>query len=184
VHERLLAALAQMSAKKGGLQGLARALRLAAAATGSPELSPAGFAKALRDFGLGLSDAEVAALFAHYDPSRSGFVGHAEFMRGLAGDMPEARRALVLKAFAKIDRHGRGVVSLADLASAFSARQHPLVLNGARTERQVAEEFLGMLDSSHGSVTLQDFLDYYACFSASTRDDSFFGLSLWNAWGN
>jgi calcyphosin len=53
------------------------------------------FTKAMQDYMLGFSEAEIASLFRTFDSDRSGLIEYDEFLRAIRGPMNPARRAIV-----------------------------------------------------------------------------------------
>lgn len=99
------------------------------------------------------------------------------------GDLTKNRRALVEKAFQKLDANGNGVVEVDDLVGVYNASKHPAVLEGRKTEEQVLGEFLETFEQHHNvktdsqadfQVTLEEFVEYYTNVSASIDDDMYF----------
>ena len=82
----------------------------------SKAISRSEFQKAMRDFGVGLTKAEVDTVFRFYDKDGSGDLSFHEFLRGVRGEMNERRKALVQQAFQKLDHNGNGRVELDDIA--------------------------------------------------------------------
>ena len=56
--------------------------------------------------------------------------------------MPACRRALVQRAFAKLDANFDGVITVDDLKGVYNGRKHPKYLNGMWTEAEVFQEWL------------------------------------------
>jgi hypothetical protein len=71
--------------------------------------------------------------------------------------MNEFRKALVMKAFKKLDANKNGVIQLDDIKLFYSAKLNPEVLSGKKTEEQVLLEFLGNFDTiqKDGTVTYE-----------------------------
>ena len=100
------------------------------------------FAKLLNDYRLGFIDSDVKKLFAIFDLDRSGSIDYDEFVKGVVGDMNDYRKGFVKKAFKKLDKDNSGVVDIEDLRGVYSARLHPDVKAGKKTEDEVLAEFL------------------------------------------
>jgi hypothetical protein len=101
------------------------------------------------------------------------------------GALNARRRDIVRRCFEKFDRTGDGVVTAEDLRGVYSARRHPDVMAGKRSEEEVLREFLETFEvggSKDGVVTLSEFENYYANVSASIDGDDYFELVLTNAW--
>jgi hypothetical protein len=100
------------------------------------------------------------------------------------GELNERRKAIVQKAFNKMDRDGSGVVDKKDLIGCFSAKYHPQVVTGEKTEAQVFNDFLKSFGgNADGTVTFQQFYDTYRDISASIPfDDDYFVLVITRSW--
>ena len=95
------------------------------------------------------------------------------------GQLNGSRLALVQRAFKKLDKDGSGQLDFNDICDVYSAKRHPAVLDGRKTERQVLEEFLQtfemhLSDKPDGIVTMDEFVEYYTNVSASIDDDEYF----------
>lgn len=149
------------------------------------------FTKAMKDYMLGFSDAEIKILFGYFDVDRSGTVDYDEFIRTLRGPMNPGRRKLVAQAYAKLDKDGNGYIDVNDIKGVYSAKTHPDVLNGKKTEEQILMEFLETFETHHSLrnngapdhiVTKEEFDEYYNNISASIDNDQYFELMMNNAW--
>jgi Ca2+-binding EF-hand superfamily protein len=105
--------------------------------------------------------------------------------------MNDKRRVYVAQAFKKLDRDGNGYVDINDITGVYSAKSHPEVKSGKKTEQQVLLEFLETFEASHNMrnneapdhiVTKEEFDEYYNNISASIDDDEYFALMMNNAW--
>lgn len=96
---------------------------------GSETLSPAEFRKALREYGVGLTDDEIMTLFERFDLDSSGSLDYHEFLRGVRGEISDRRRALVRAAYAKLARDASSV-DADDIKLAYDAKRHPDVVAG------------------------------------------------------
>jgi Ca2+-binding EF-hand superfamily protein len=134
VQEKLRTILARRGAK--GIIGLGRSFKIMDD-DGSRSLGPQEFSKAMRDFGMGITEHEVAALFKIYDTDGSGGISFDEFLHGLRGPMSPLRLDLVYQAFAKMDRTNDGVITIEDIEGCYNAREHPDVKAGRKTEREI-----------------------------------------------
>ena len=64
------------------------------------------------------------------DRNKDGSLDFGEFVRGFVGEMSEGRKAVVRKAFNRIDPNKSGEGSLNDMKKFYCARKHPSVANG------------------------------------------------------
>ena len=149
------------------------------------------FTKAMQDYMLGFSDQEIATLFKAFDLDKSGFIEYDEFLRVIRGPMNANRKQWVAKAFAKLDRDGNGYVDINDITGVYTAKTHPDVVSGKKTEQQILLEFLETFETAHNMrnntapdhiVTKEEFEEYYNNVSASIDDDEYFALMMTNAW--
>ena len=149
------------------------------------------FTKAMKDYMLGFSDNEIKQLYAYFDSDRSGSVDYDEFLRSLRGPMNPFRRKLVAQAYNKLDKDRSGYIDINDIKGVYSAKTHPDVLNGKKTEEQILLEFLETFETHHSLrnngapdhvVTKEEFDEYYNNVSASVDNDQYFELMMNNAW--
>lgn len=147
------------------------------------------FSKAMRDFSVELTEAEVQTLFGYIDRNRSGSIDYDEFLRAVRGPMNEFRTALVSRAYSKLDRDKSGVIDINDIRGFYSARSHPDVKSGKKSEDQILGEFLETFEMHHNldgprdqSVTREEFQEYYNNISMSVDNDQYFELMMTNTW--
>lgn len=158
---------------------------------GSRTLNQQEFAKACKDFKIGISEENIPILFTYFDSNRDGCLNIDEFLMAIRGDLSEKRLALVEQAFRKIDRDNSGVLDINDIKDSYNASKHPDVVSGKKTVDQVLVEFLETFETHHnllngtasdGSVTLDEFVEYYKNISASIDNDDYFALVMNNSW--
>ena len=149
------------------------------------------FSKAMSDYMLGFSEGEVQTLFAYVDYDRSGLIEYDEFLRAIRGPMNANRKAIVMKAFNKMDADGSGMIDINDIRGVYKADKHPDVLAGKKTEQQVLSEFLETFETAHSMrneqtpdhiVSKDEWVEYYNNVSASIDRDDYFALMMNNAW--
>ena len=61
--------------------------------------------------------------------------------------MNNTRKALIIKAFRKLDKTGDGVITVDDLRGVYNVKHHPKFQNGEWTEDQCLRQFLDSFDS-------------------------------------
>ena len=105
--------------------------------------------------------------------------------------MTQPRLALVKRAFKKLDRDGSGVVDIEDIKGVYNASKHPDVISGKKSEDAILVEFLETFETHHsimtggsrdGSITEEEFVEYYTNISASVDNDEYFSLVMNNSW--
>lgn len=63
--------------------------------------------------------------------------------------MNDFRRALVEKAFRKLDKDSSGFLDIDDIKDLYNASKHPDVIQGKKTEQQILMEFLETFEAHH-----------------------------------
>ncbi|OMJ76623.1 hypothetical protein SteCoe_23966 [Stentor coeruleus] len=172
-----------------GIIGLARQFKIMDD-DNSHELDMQEFTKALRDYRVEISNNEIQALFKYIDRNRSGAVDYDEFLRSVRGPMNGFRKALVAKAFNKLDADNSEILDINDVKKFYNARGHPDVRSGKKTEDEVLGEFLETFEMHHNldggqndrRVTREEFDEYYNNISMSIDNDQYFELMMNNAW--
>jgi len=149
------------------------------------------FAKACRDFKIGISEENVPTLFSMFDANGDGTLQYAEFIFAVRGDLNERRMEAVKKAWAAADTNNSNTLHYRSMKETFNASKHPDVVLGQRSEQAVLNEFLETFDAHHNlySTTARDslvtegeFVDYYRSVSASIESDEAFILMVGNSW--
>ena len=138
----------------------------------------------LRENGHELTAAEFEKVFRAFDRNNTGKIDYDEFIRAIRGDLNENRRAFVHMAFKKLDKTGEGLITIADLKDSYNVESHPKFISGEMSKAEVLEEFLKQWDTikPDGTVTINEFEDYYKDVSASIDRDDYFELMMRNAW--
>jgi len=125
------------------------------------------------------------------DFDRSGLLEYDEFLRTIRGPMGAARKAIVMRAFNKMDSDGSGMIDINDIRGVYTADKHPDVLAGKKTEQQILSEFLETFETAHSMrnsetpdhvVSKDEWVEYYNNVSASIDRDDYFALMMNNAW--
>lgn len=100
------------------------------------------FRKLIKDYRIDLNENEIKKLFAIFDIDKGGSIDYDEFVKGVVGEMNDFRKNMVKKAFNKLDKNGNGTIEIDDLKGVYSAKNHPEVKQGKKTEDEVLAEFL------------------------------------------
>ena len=95
------------------------------------------FRYGLQDYGISLTKEEVEGLMQRFDRDGNGHIDYNEFLRFIRGDMNEARRSWVHKAYDKLDVNHDGKVMLMDIAQLYDASQHPDYKSGKKTKEMI-----------------------------------------------
>lgn len=173
-------------AERGGLNGIRTlaAIMRTMDNSGDRKLDREELKYGLRDYGVALSERELDTVLAAFDKNKDGRIDFDEFLRGIRGNLSARRRALIMMAYDTLDTDGSGVVTRADILAAYDTSKHPEVLAGKKTRDEVITEFMAQweTDKADGTVTRDEFLDYYKDVSASVDTDDYFELMIRNAW--
>ena len=188
--------LAQRVAKKirsrgaQGIIGLGRAFRVIDD-NNDGCLDHDEFAKAMRDYRISQDPAETQAIFEIFDTDKTGTISYNEFLRTIVGEMNDFRRNLATQAFKKFDKTGDGQIDINDLKISHSAKKHPDVMMGKKTEQEVLYEFLDTFESHYALlhpecrdhvINLNEWLEYYNNVSCNIEHDEYFEIMMRNAY--
>eukprot|EP00993_Chasmostoma_nieuportense_P006056 NODE_666_length_1960_cov_47.563557_g617_i0.p1 GENE.NODE_666_length_1960_cov_47.563557_g617_i0~~NODE_666_length_1960_cov_47.563557_g617_i0.p1 ORF type:complete len:625 (+),score=152.86 NODE_666_length_1960_cov_47.563557_g617_i0:69-1877(+) len=167
---------------RNGFRSLTRILRMMDD-DGNKQLNRYELQSGLNDYGIHPSQLELDQLMVFFDRDGSGQVSVTEFMRALRGEMNPYRTDLVLQAYGLLDYNCDGKVTFNDISQLYDASQHPEVLAGEKTAKEVTTAFIKGWDKNGDStITPAEFQDYYADLSAGIDDDQYFELMIRNAW--
>lgn len=165
-----------------GIHAMARVLKIMDD-NGDGKLDRSELSWGLKDYGIVLKPNELEAVFQYFDRDHNGFITFDEFLQGLRGPMSQRRLDLIRQAFDILDTTGDGVVTVDDIKNTYDCSWHPEVKSGNKAEAQVLAEFLRQWDGNKdGTITPQEFEEYYASVSASIDKDDAFELMMRNAW--
>jgi Ca2+-binding EF-hand superfamily protein len=106
--------------------------------------------KAMKNYQIDLNEAESRAVYDDFDEDGDGTVSIDEFIREIRGEMNDFRKNLANKAFTLMDKDGDGIIKVSDIKGVYSAKNHPDVKNGKKTEDQILGEFLDTFEMHHG----------------------------------
>ena len=151
---------------------------------GDKHLDKYEFQWGLRENGHVLNPKEMDELFAFFDENADGRISYNEFLKALRGDLNERRLGLIKLAYAKLDKNGDETVNLMDMKLAYDVSKHPNFIDRSKTADQILKEFMAQWDTieKDGTVTFEEFANYYKDVSASIDGDDEFELMIRNAW--
>lgn len=161
-----------------GIDGLGRLFRIADD-NGSRNLDlHEELPKLLGDIGVLINKTEIDELARILDRDGNGMISYDEFIYHLAPPMNARRIDIVNKAYNSIDKNNDGHITIEDIK-----KINPD--NGTRRTSAQAffDNFTRCFDKNgNGSITREEFIDYYRDISPSIDNDEYFETMLKNAW--
>eukprot|EP00058_Branchiostoma_floridae_P003809 XP_002589297.1 hypothetical protein BRAFLDRAFT_97380 [Branchiostoma floridae] len=153
--------------------------------SGDGVLSKPELREALRQNKMDVSPQQFESVWRILDQNEDGVLDYGEFMRTFIGEMSEYRKALVRKAYDKLDPNRTGSINLSDMRKFYSARKHPKVLSGEAKEEDMLNSFLDSFSHCQDPRTVQyvEFEEYYEGMSIDVARDDDFANILKNSWG-
>ncbi|KAK7108451.1 calcyphosin-2-like [Littorina saxatilis] len=123
-------------------------------------------------------------VFDIIDPDGERRVDYSVFMRTVLGEMNEFRKALVRKAFCKVDTHKQGSIHLSNIKKFFNANCPSQAGSDADSTKSALQSFLDEVRSSpkQEEVSFIEFEEYYEGLSLGVENDEHFANVLRNTW--
>uniref|UniRef100_A0A1B0B310 EF-hand domain-containing protein n=1 Tax=Glossina palpalis gambiensis TaxID=67801 RepID=A0A1B0B310_9MUSC len=165
-----------------GIVGLGRVFRIMDD-DGSKTLSVEEFSDGIKECGLNeLTEEEIEGLFSSFDEDGSGTIDMTEFLLKLRPPLPQCRLDIIDQAFMKMDKNEDNFITVDDLKNVYSVREHPKYQSGEKTEQELLTEFLNSFEGNRGNndgtITKEEFVNYYAAISASIDNNMYFDLMM------
>ncbi|XP_043796790.1 calcyphosin-like protein [Apis laboriosa] len=152
---------------------------------GNKKLNLEEFTKGLEESNLDISDEEIQEMFNKFDTDNDGNISVDEFIIGIRPPMSQNRKNVVDQAFKKLDKTGDGVITIDDLRGIYNVKCHPRYISGEESEESILNKFLANFEQNNtrnGTVTEEEFMNYYSAISASIDHDAYFDLMMRNAY--
>ncbi|GET93393.1 hypothetical protein, conserved [Leishmania tarentolae] len=147
-----------------------------------------GLRKAIARLGVLLSPIEVDVLMKRFDTTGNNVVCAQDFLAELRGTMPLVRMQAVIYAYQQLSIEGRGSVEFKDMRSLFclNAAIIPDVVDGVIQREEAVLDFEscwpGRVGCKIGTVTLDEFVEYYTDLSPAEESDERFCELLQKSW--
>ncbi|CBZ26164.1 conserved hypothetical protein [Leishmania mexicana MHOM/GT/2001/U1103] len=144
--------------------------------------------KAIARLGVLLSPNETDVLMKRFDTTGNNVVCAQDFLAELRGTMPLPRMQTVIYAYQQLSIEGRGSVEFKDMCSLFclNAATIPDVVDGVLQREEAVLDFEscwpGRVGCKVGTVTLDEFVEYYADVSPAEESDERFCKLLQQSW--
>ena len=180
--------------KKRGSRGILAMRRafMIADEDDSKSLTLMEFIKFCKDYRIGINGKQIRDVFNEFDFNKNGTINYQEFCKGVMGEMNDRRKNLVKIIFETFDKNKSGYIDLDDIRDVYSAKNHPDVISGKKTEDEVLAEFLDTFQyhfsllndnkTKDNKITLEEFMEYYNNISVGIEDDDYFEEVLKNAY--
>jgi len=133
--------------------------------------------------GLEMSAGEVDVIMEYFDTDRDGSVSVTEFLRAIRGFTNKWRKQLIDMAFGELDPSGDGVITFNEAKRLFNASKHPDVVSGKKTQEEILAEFIAAWDKDgDGTISYEEFVEYYKDLSTATVTDKEFEEIIRGSW--
>ena len=100
--------------------------------------------------------------------------------------MNERRKNMVLKAFAILDKTGDGKITVEDVKNIYDVTGSADFAEKRLTKEQIVSNFINSFEGKHGNkdgtITLDEFIDYYSDVSQSIPGDEMFIQMMEQTW--
>ncbi|KAG5490197.1 hypothetical protein JKF63_00316 [Porcisia hertigi] len=143
---------------------------------------------AIGRLGVLLTPVEMDVIMKRFDTTGNNVVCAQDFLAELRGTMPLARMQAVIYAYQQLSIEGRGSVEFKDIHSLFclNAAAIPDVVDGLIQREEAVLDFEscwpGRVGCKIGTVTLDEFVEYYADVSPAEKSDERFCKLLQETW--
>ena len=101
--------------------------------------------------------------------------------------MNQRRKAIVLKAYALLDRHEAGQITVKDINALYDVSHNADFISGKLTRDQILGAFLsgfeGLEGNHDGTITKEEWVSYYSDVSMGIESDTYFVAMMESCWG-
>jgi Ca2+-binding EF-hand superfamily protein len=136
-------------------------------------------------YGVFLNDEEQSSLLAQVNANERGQIALGTFLTALRGVMSPQRAEFVVQIYdVMYGAAVNSVVTFEDMMKSFCPAQHPEVLCGNKTARQMIVEFQQAWNKTGSDrVSYEEFAEYFEDLSAAIENDDYFEMLVSNTWG-
>ena len=101
-------------------------------------------------------------------------------------DLTERKKKMVEKAFMTMDKDGTGSINIQDIINVYDVSKNKEFIEKKKTREQILSEFLNYFDglkgNNDGTISRQEWFDYYTDLAMSTPSDEYFVKMMESAW--
>ena len=136
------------------------------------------FEKCMAAFGVFPTIVQLQTLFKFYDVNGNGNISYEEFIKSLREPLNERRKNIVLKNYDFLIRQGNGVITVKDIFIIYGISRNSDFISGKFSRGEILNSFLsgfeGLKGNHDGTVTKQEWTDYYSDVTMSIESDAYF----------
>ena len=146
------------------------------------------FIRTLQEMRINLPSEILLSFFNSLNPDFNNRVSLNNLINIIKGNIDERRKLFVVGKFANMDTEKKGMLSVNLLKNMYNSKQHPDVLLGTKSEKEVFDQFCDTIDifikinGISDMITFEQFIDYYSGISASIPNDIYFEDLLNGVW--
>ena len=141
---------------------------------------------------INISLNDLSVLFNILNGNENKIISSDQLISLIKGNLDERRKLYIIGIFANLDTEKKGEVTISFLKSKYNAKNHPDVLNGTKSQEEAFEQFYYSLDlycdlngiQKNGSLSFENFVDYYSGVSSCIPDDVYFEDMLNGVWNS
>jgi len=141
---------------------------------------------------INISLSDLSVLFNVLNGNENKIISSDQLINLIKGNLDERRKLYIIGIFANLDTEKKGEVTISFLKSKYNAKKHPDVLNGTKSQEEAFEQFCYSLDlycelyglQKNGSLSFENFVDYYSGVSSCMPDDVYFEDMLNGVWNS
>ena len=141
---------------------------------------------------INISLSDLSVLFNVLNGNENKIISSEQLINLIKGNLDERRKLYIIGIFANLDTEKKGEVTINFLKSKYNAKKHPDVLNGTKSQEEAFEQFCYSLDlycelyglQKNGSLSFENFVDYYSGVSSCIPDDVYFEDMLNGVWNS
>jgi Ca2+-binding EF-hand superfamily protein len=133
------------------------------------------------------------ALFSLFDVNKNGLMEYDGFIKCLIGNVSDYKKAVIKKIYNTIPIDINGNIKIEDIKNNYNPIKHPDVLSGKKNFDMLKNEFNDMIDiyrqyneylnkRNFESLSLNEFIEFYAEFSLDVTDDKTFDDLIGKIW--
>ncbi|KAK0052843.1 calcyphosin-2 [Biomphalaria pfeifferi] len=140
--------------------------------------------KGLKVYHIDLDLEKLEEVFEILDPEGNKLLDYGEYMHSLLGEMNEYRKALVRKAFRKLDNGKKGTIHISDVNKFFNVNSKYKPKSDGHMNQSALQAFIEDVRENDKDefISYIEFEEYYEGLSLGIKSDEEFANILRNTW--